>query len=270
MNKEDARAVKPNLKKRLSDGECVIGIGLWTSTPEVIEWIAPGMDWLWWECQHTHFDWQTTMYGVRASHLAGLPVLVRTWTHEGGVIERLLDTGADGILVPMVDTVEQAEEIVAHCYYPPIGNRSYGAIPPVCINPDTNELNRRTIVVMTLETPLAIKNAEAIARIPGVDALMVGAADLSMRKGKPCGTYEMHEHVSGEMKRVLEVCRKTGKAAMIITVSPEDLKARVAEGYRFICAGMDVDWLEFSYRSMQKAFREVSGGVRSNPKTEGH
>ena len=252
--------MKTNLKKRLSEGECLIGAGMWTSTPEAIEWFAHTIDWIWWEGQHTHFDWQTTMYAVRASHLAGVPVLVRTWTHDGGVIERLLDTGADGILVPMVDTVEQAEEIISHCYFPPLGNRSYGAVPPVCIDPDTNELNRRTVVILMLETPQAIENAETIARVPGVDGLMVGAADLSMRKGKPCGTYEMHEHVGAEMKHVLDVCQKTGKAGMIIAVSPEDLKVRMAEGYRFICAGMDVDWLKLSYHKMREAFREVSGG----------
>ena len=253
--------MKSNLKQRLSDGECLIGAGLWTNSPEIIEWATTGMDWVWWECQHTHIDWQATIHGVRTSHVAGLPVLVRTWTHDGGVIERLLDTGADGIIVPMVDTAEQAEDIVDHCFFPPIGNRSYGAIRPERINPDLNELNRRTVVALMLETPKAIKNAEAIARVPGVDVLMVGAADLSLRKGKPCGKYAMHENATGEMKYVLDVCRKAGKAAMIIAVSPEDLKARVVEGYQLICAGMDVDVVESSYQCMLEAFREVSGEI---------
>ena len=116
------------LKQRLAAGQRLIGAGIFSGSPDVIEYTAVGMDWIWWEAQHAHPDWQTLVHGVRTAYGMRIPALVRTWTHEGGTIERLLDTGAEGIIVPLVDTPEQAEESVSRCYYPPFGKRSYGAI----------------------------------------------------------------------------------------------------------------------------------------------
>ena len=111
------------LKQRLAGGEYLLGAGIYSNSPDLIEYTADGMDWIWWDCQRTHADWETTLHGVRAAFGMRIPVLVRTWTQDGGTIERLLDTGAEGIIVPMVNTPEQAEEIVSSCYYPPLRNR---------------------------------------------------------------------------------------------------------------------------------------------------
>jgi 2-keto-3-deoxy-L-rhamnonate aldolase RhmA len=104
------------LKERLAAGHPVIGALIYSNSPEVIEYAAVGMDWIWWEGQHTHASWERMIHGVRTAHWMDIPVLVRTWTHDGGTIERLFDTGAEGIIVPMVDTPQQAEEIISHCY----------------------------------------------------------------------------------------------------------------------------------------------------------
>jgi len=190
------------LKERLAAGHCLVGALIYSNSPELMEYAAVGMDWIWWEAQHTHADWQNIVHGVRAAHWMKVPILVRTWTHDGGTIERLLDTGAEGVIVPMVNTAKQAEEIVSHCYFPPLGNRSRGSARMARIEPDTDGWNRRTVTIMMIETPEAVQNAEAIVMVPGVDGLLIGAWDLALRLGKASTAYTAHDSVKQELDHV--------------------------------------------------------------------
>ena len=242
-----------NLKHRMSAGHTLLGAGLFSGSPELLEYSAVGMDWIWWDCQHSHPDWQTIAHGVRTAGLLRIPVLIRTWTHDGGTIERLLDTGADGMIVPMVNTAAQAEAIVSHCYYPPPGNRSFGSARMERIEPSLAEWNRRIVTVMQLETPEAIENAEAIARVPGVDALHVGMRDLALRIGRDVTDYNAHLSVRDELDHVVRVCQKTNRTAAVIVSSTGELLSRVQDGYRLICAGADLNFAEEGWRAMREA-----------------
>ena len=247
------------MKERLAAGDCLIGAGIWSNSPDILECAAGGMDWIWWECQHTHVDWQATLHGVRTAFGMKIPVLLRTWTHDGGTIERLLDTGAEGIIVPMVDTAEQAQEIISHCYFPPLGNRSYGSIRMVKAEEDLHKWNKRIVTVMMVETPQAIANAEAIAKVPGVDALLVGSADLAMRLGKTPTVHTSHADCKDELEHVVRVCRNTGKAPAVLSPpSVDGLKARLREGFRLICAGMDVNHVDEAYKQMKGVFTRIT------------
>jgi 2-keto-3-deoxy-L-rhamnonate aldolase RhmA len=240
-------------KQRLAAGQCLIGAGIYSHSPDIVEYATSEMDWIWWEGQHSHADWQTTIHGLRTAYSMGIPVLVRTWTRDGGTIERLLDTGAEGIIVPMVDTAEMAREIVSHCYYPPMGNRSFGAVRMERIEPDLKEWNQRIVTIMQIESPRAVKNAAAIARVPGVDGLLLGGRDLAVRRGKVATDYTVDDVVKEDRKYFLEVCRKNHKVAAAIAPTPEALVARIREGYGLICAGFDVELLLMDYRRMRQA-----------------
>jgi 4-hydroxy-2-oxoheptanedioate aldolase len=245
------------LKERLARGECLLGGGIYSGSPEIVEYACPGLDWIWLDAQHSHADWQTLIHVVRAAHWIGVPVLVRTWTHDGGTLERLLDTGAEGLIVPMVDTPEQARAIVERCYYPPQGKRSFGAVRPERIEEDLNEWNRRVVTVLQIETPEGVRNAEAIARVQGVDALHVGGRDLALRLGRPATEFSMAEVMKPELAAVAASCRRAGKAAAVIAITPDILRDCLAQGYTLICAGMDVDRLAEDYRRMREAFRNL-------------
>jgi len=243
-----------NLKERIAAGQCLIGVCFYSHSPEVVEFTSGGMDWLWWEAQHDPCDWQSIVHGVRAAYALQIPMLIRTWTHNGDTIERLLDIGAEGIIVPTVDTPQQAQEIVARCYYPPVGRRSFGAVRPQCVEPDTDEWNRRTVTIMMVETPESLRNAEAIASVPGVDGLLMGARDLTLRLGRTWDPKTGFAVVAGEMDQLVKACQRAGKAAGNIAMTPEDITARIKEGYRFICAGTDVDHLKLSFLNTRRAF----------------
>jgi 2-keto-3-deoxy-L-rhamnonate aldolase RhmA len=136
------------LKERIAAGECLIEGGIYSGSPDLVEYCCRGMDWLWLDAQHSHAGWQTILHIVHAAELIKMPVLVRSWTHDAGTIERLLDTGVEGIIIPIVDTPEQAAAIVSHCRYPPLGQRSFEAVRPERIEEDLDAWNRRVVIVL--------------------------------------------------------------------------------------------------------------------------
>jgi 2-keto-3-deoxy-L-rhamnonate aldolase RhmA len=206
---------------------------------------------------------------VRVARAVQVPLLVRTWTHDGGTIQRILDTGADGLIVPMVDTPEQAAEIVSHCYFPPLGRRSSGGPSPAGgwgdrdWLSDVEEWNQRITLILMIETPQAVQNTEAIARVAGVDGLIIGAMDLSLRLDRPAVGSTPHDRVRPEMEHVVRVCRQTGKAAGVIALTPEAMTARIQEGYRLISAGADVNHVRFAYQRLMASAREAMQAVET-------
>ena len=246
------------IKERLAAGQCLIGAGIQSYSPEILEFASAGMDWIWWEAQHAQPDWCTTVYGVRTAYALRIPIMLRSWTKDGDTIERLLDTGAEGIIIPMVNTPEQAEEIVSHCYYPPLGIRSFAGARVITVEPDPNEWNKRMVTIMMIETPQAVENAEAIANVKGVDGLLIGATDLALQMGKYIDfNRDFHADMKEYVDHVANVCKKTGKAAATLAVTPETLLQRIDEGYRFICAGMDIVHVKNQYSIMLEAFRKA-------------
>jgi len=199
-------------KQRIAAGEFLIGAVIYSNSPAVVEHGTAGLDWIWWEAQHTHPDWSMTTHAVRTANMMGIPLLIRTWTHDPGTIERLLDTGAEGIIVPMVNTAEQAREIVSHCYFPPVGNRSYGSIRMEKIETDLDEWNKRIVTIMQIETPEAVENAQAIADVPGVDGLHLGSRDLALRLGKDMDMHRVNKAVEQQLEHVVEACRNERRA----------------------------------------------------------
>ena len=245
------------LKDRINAGEYLLGAGIFCPCPDVIEWCARGMDWVWLEAQHTHANWETLVHCVRAAHTIDVPTLVRTWTHDLGTIERLLDTGAEGIIVPLVNTAQQAEEIVSRCFYPPMGTRSFGSLRTERIEPSTDEWNKRMVTMVQIETPEAVENAEAIANVPGVDVLNIGIRDLALRQNIKWEVDSEYSTLGDQIRHVVQVSKKAGKAACVIALTPTSLTKAVEEGYQLICAGMDVDHLYNDYQKMGKTLREV-------------
>ena len=174
-----------------------------------------GFDWLFIDMEHNSMGVDTAAQIAMASLAVGVTPIVRVPGKEHYHASRLLDAGAQGIVVPHVDTVEEAKRVVSHCKYPPIGHRSLGGPPPqLSYKPTptaeaTRIVNEETLVVVMLETPTAIENADAIAQVAGLDVLLVGFNDLCAEMGIP-GDFN-NARAADAFATVVSACRRHGK-----------------------------------------------------------
>jgi len=254
----------PNVtKRRLAAGELALGIGLRQARTVDTAMIARtcDFDWLFIDMEHSAMDVDTAAQLAVAGLGAGITPLIRVPGHEHHHATRLLDAGAQGIVVPHVDSVEEAERVVSYCKYPPLGHRSVAGAQPqlgfqaMPVADATRLVNEEILVVVMLETPLAISRAEAIAAVKGVDVLLIGTNDLCAEMGIP-GKFT-DPKVEAAYKTVIDACRKHGKhPGMGGVYEPALLQKYIGMGMRFILSGSDLAF-------MMAGARERTGFLRS-------
>ncbi|OGA22021.1 MAG: aldolase [Betaproteobacteria bacterium RIFCSPLOWO2_02_FULL_67_26] len=256
--------VTNHAKQRLAAGELALGMGVRQSRTVDIATIAKtcGFDWLFIDMEHSSLDVDLASQLAMASLGAGITPLVRVPGHEHYHASRLLDNGAQGIVAPHVDTVEEAKRIASACRYPPIGHRSIAGAQPqlgfrsVPVGEATKLVNAATLVVVMLETPKAIANADAIAQVEGVDVLLIGTNDL-------CAEIGIHGNftdprIEDAYRTVIAACRKHGKyPGMGGVYEPKLMEKYVGMGMRFILSGNDLSFLMAGARARAELLRGV-------------
>jgi 2-keto-3-deoxy-L-rhamnonate aldolase RhmA len=241
----------PNaVKDRLAAGQLALGMGLRQARTVDIGRIlaACGFDFAFIDMEHNTMSVDTAAQIAVACHDAGVTPLVRVPGYEHYLATRLLDAGAMGIVFPHVDTADHARQLVANCKYPPAGRRSLGGpmvqlgFRPVPRAEAAALVNQATLVVVMLETPLAIENAPAIAAVPGVDVLLIGTNDLTLEMGIP-GRYD-DPRVVKAYERVIAACRDHGvHPGMGGIYDHPTMQRYIAMGARFVLSGSDVTFL---------------------------
>jgi 2-keto-3-deoxy-L-rhamnonate aldolase RhmA len=249
-------------KVRLSQGELAIGMGVrGLRTVEVARVMkTAGYDFLFIDLEHGPTSVETA-YSISVAALdAGIAPLIRVPHGELALGTRCLDGGGLGVVIPHVDTVEEARAMVDAFKFGPIGHRSIGGGYPhfgfasVGAKDVVTALNDATLVVAMLETPRAIENAEQIAAVPGIDVLLLGTNDLCLELGIP-GQLE-HERVVNAIDTVVRVCQKHGKWPGLGGVYGKDLAKRyISRGMRFVLAGNDLGMLLAAAQDQQTFFR---------------
>jgi 4-hydroxy-2-oxoheptanedioate aldolase len=204
-----------------------------------------GFDWLTLDIEHSAVDWSqaAAIFAVIAD--AGCVPLARVPEGSHHYIKRVLDAGAFGIVVPMVDTVEQAKIAIAAAKYPPVGNRSVGGgMHNMNFGVSAGDYyalaNDEILVVLQTESPRGVENAEAIYSLPGVDAIFVGPNDLRFQMRQPDGTFPTAQEHEAMIQRVIEVGKKTGCPTGIHAMSPENALERARQGMQFLAIGSDL------------------------------
>jgi 4-hydroxy-2-oxoheptanedioate aldolase len=239
--------VRNPARERLVKGELALGIGLRQArTVDIAPAMAScGFDWLFIDLEHGTMPLDTAMQISVAALTADITPLVRVPSRQYALATRALDGGALGIVMPHVDTAEEARAIVDHLKYPPLGHRSVaGGMPyfgfrAVPVGEATRTMNAETLVVVMLETPRAIANAEEIAAVPGVEVLLIGTNDLAMEMGIP-GEFG-HGEIAGAYERVIAACRRHDKWPGMGGVYGEELLAKyIGLGMRMILCGNDM------------------------------
>ncbi|MBV9859891.1 MAG: aldolase [Alphaproteobacteria bacterium] len=263
-------SLRNEARERLQRGEVSIGVGVRTArTVDVAKMMKTcGFDWLFIDLEHGTMSLEfATTIAVAALDTCIAPI-VRVPFMQHSMATRALDGGALGIVMPHVDTPEQAREIVDHLKYPPVGHRSVSGsqaafdFRSVPIAELIESANAATLVIVMLETPTAIANAEAIAAVPGVDVLLVGTNDLAAEMGIP-GQFG-HDRIAGAYEAVIAACRKQNKWPGMAGVYSEDLLQRyIPMGMRLVMAGNDTGFLMAAGASRTALVRKSAGAAGS-------
>lgn len=218
--------------------------GLWLSTDSAS--IAEGLagldfDYVVIDLQHGLVDIAGAIQVMRSMSRTDATLLCRVPANTDDIIGRVLDAGAAGVIVPMVNNADQAADAVAACKYAPLGNRSFGPTRRRLLGTryDVGEENDETIVIPMIETVEAVELAPAIAAVPGVDALYVGPADLSITLGlAPANTHADHRFLDA-LASVLDAARAHG-IEPAIHADASLAEARAAEGFTMVTVVSDI------------------------------
>ena len=256
------------IKRCFKEGRPSIGTWLTMAHMSVAEiFAAAGYDWVMIETEHTCIDPSEAMALIMAVEGKGAIPLVRLTGNDPLQAKLMMDAGAAGIMVPMVNSREEAEQAAAAVKYPPEGIRGacgaqrgqgYGFGYSDYLE-YVRESNENSLVIVQIEHIDAVNNIEEIVSAPGLDGTFIGPYDLSMSMGQP-GELD-HPDVEQAKRHVLEVTRAHGLAAGIHIVHPdtamENLHAAIESGYQFIAMGTDILFLGNACRSLLTETRKV-------------
>lgn len=252
-------------KKKLQANELVLSMGISQMRSAEVGMIvaACGFDAIFVDLEHASTSLERASDICVAALNAGITPLARVSSKNPHHYTRILDTGAQGVMVPHVENAEQAAAIVRNCKFPPLGHRSafstgptlgYRAMPQGEIN---KFLNDNLLLIAMMETPEAIEQADAIAAVPGIDVVHIGGLDVSNEMGIPAA-YD-HPRMRAVFEKVAKAAKKHGKAMGVGGARGDFTLQRdlIQLGVRYLTSGSDVSYLMAAARKDVAALREV-------------
>lgn len=254
---------KNALKASWQNGDSTLG--LWLSSPSsaAAEVLADlGWDYINLDLQHGLNDYTAIVPMLRALTGAAPTVTCRVPWNEPGIIGKVLDAGAMGVIVPMVNTPEEAQAAVRAARYPPLGARSYGPIRAARVfdGDYASEANDAVACIPMIETAQAVENLDAILDTEGIDAVYVGPADLAISYGLPPGPDNEDERFQSALAKIVEGCRKRGIAAGIHTV-PGLVGTRVSQGFQMVTVTSDLGAMVAGAKAALERATAADGGA---------
>lgn len=238
------------LKKKWQEGRVTFGVVITLTDPACAEIMAQaGFDFAFIDMEHTTIDPHVLHGLLMGFHGTDTVPVVRVPSHDAAWIKRVLDLGAGGIIVPMVNTAEEAKAAVAACKYPPQGKRSIG--PRRASNyagdiqgllPYWRAANRSLITIMLIEHHVGVANIDEILQVEGIDAIFIGPGDLSLSMGLL--DQMQHPDVQAAVDRILSACRAAGIPTMMgAAPHREKIHQQASQGVQLLVLGSDVRFL---------------------------
>lgn len=229
-------------RARLAAGQPVLGLWVTLESASITEMaVALGLDWVVIDAEHGHLDYREILEHVRAAVRSETVVLVRVVDLDKGVVKRVLDIGADGILVPWMETADQLRQALAFARYPLEGVRGIGGERATCwgqcLPAHVREANENVLVVPIVESVQAMRNLSSLLAVPGVDVFFFGPSDYSSSAGF-AGQWE-GPGVAEQILAAKEQIRGAGRQVGVIATGVEDLQRRIEQGFRMVALGLD-------------------------------
>jgi 4-hydroxy-2-oxoheptanedioate aldolase len=233
------------VRAKLKRGEP--SVGTWLTLPDSIAaslMSRVGFDWLTVELEHTPVTFEIAAQSFAILSAAGTVPLARVPWNHGENIKRVLDTGAWGIVVPMVNSRAEAEAAVSAARYAPLGGRTIGGnLHAANFDTDTAtyyaRANEEILVVLMAEHIKAIEAADEILSVPGIDVVFIGPNDLHNSMGKPPAFDSEHKEYVDALKHILKTAKKYGVAPGIHVADAAAAKRRIDEGFQFIAVASE-------------------------------
>jgi 2-keto-3-deoxy-L-rhamnonate aldolase RhmA len=236
-----SRAIQA-MRRKLAAGKPVFGLWVTLESASITEMgVALGLDWVVVDAEHGHLDWHDILEHVRAAVRSDTVVLVRIAELNIGLIKRVLDIGADGVVIPWIETAEQLQRAVAYCRYPPDGLRGIGAERATgwgrAMADHVAEANDHVLVVPIIESVRGGQNVQELIAVPGVELFLFGPSDFSSTAGYP-GQWE-GPGVAEQILAVKDAIRAAGKNCGLLATSNANLLERHDQGFRMLGLGID-------------------------------
>ena len=258
--REPSMASPTPLKHRLASNAVTIGSWITLANPAIAEIMArAGFDWLTIDLEHSVITIREAEELIRVATLCGVPALVRLTSNGSDQIKRVMDAGAHGVIVPMVNSQADAQRAVDAVYYPPRGRRGAGLARAQGYGTSFADyrawLEREAVVVVMVEHVTAVDNLENILGVHGVDGFIIGPYDLSASLGRP-GDFD-NPAFTEALGRIRETARRLGKPGGMHVVEPDAAQVRrfIADGFTFIAYSLDMRMLDVAARSGLAACR---------------
>lgn len=227
-------------------GQPAFGYSIGLGSPVAAEILSnSGIDFILLDTQHGTWGQDSVNMALLAMRNSSAIPMARVARNDYTLIGRLLDEGTMGIVIPMVNSVDDAKAAADACRLPPVGTRSWGWGGALRYGADYPDwINDQIFVAVQIESITAVENAEAIMAVEGVDGCWAGPADLALSMGiDPRNAPNDDRHIRA-LERVVEACRNTGKAAGFAAASPEEAKMRAGQGFQYLTAGGDSGFMQ--------------------------
>ena len=245
------------LRQKLKNNETIYGLWVTLESASITEMaVALGLDWVVIDAEHGHLDWKDINSHIAAALRSDTVVLVRIAERSTILSKRALDIGADGIMIPWMEKVEEVEEAVRDCRYPPEGRRGIGGERATawgqCLSEHAAEANENVLIVPMIESIAAIPNVATMCKVDGIDLFFFGPADFSSTAGFR-GQWE-GPGVAEQILSLKDTINAAGKHCGVVSTSTQNLTDRLDQGFRMLALGTDSGLL---LRSLHQSLQEV-------------
>jgi 4-hydroxy-2-oxoheptanedioate aldolase len=253
------------VKGKLSQNQVVLGTFVWSAADAIVESLGyTGLDFVVIDSEHSPVDTEQAIGLIRIAQSKGLTAFVRVKDGTRTSILKMLDAGADGLVIPCLRTVDEVREIIEHGKYAPLGKRGfalarrsgYGFEP---LAADLQQYfavnNAETLLLPMCETEEFLEQIEEIVGLEGVDGIFVGPFDLSVALGKP-GQFNTPEFQAA-LRRIVQACQAAAKPAFIFAANSGIAVEHARNGYRGIALSTDVQTLIQAYRQNLAQVKEA-------------
>lgn len=251
-------------RRTIAEDRPVFGAWVSAPSPRIIETLsATALDYLGIDCQHGLASELEVARMVGAAAPGGVGRIVRVSANRTELIATVLDGGADGVIVPTVNSVAEAEQAVRAARFPPAGIRSYG--PTAAFLPrDPIELADRALMLMMIETRGGVEAAERIAAVPGVDGLYVGPADLGLSLGTSHRQFPAVPELEHTLERIAAAASAAGKITGIHAGNERFVARYIELGFRLLTLGNEASLLAGGVERALGGLPDASAGDRGD------